>query len=217
MLKRSDFIRQFHVALKTDRDCESPMLIDFIKQRAPLGSLLDIGAHWSGQHYAPTIRTMVDRYVGIDIQPPDDTTRKILDAYHTGNANDFNFGETFDAVICVSTIEHAGVSTYKGDHVKERMRLFETCLRLAKKHVWISFPVGQEYVFAGELAVVTEDHLESFEIMAKDWKVKERFFHSQGPQAGHQWYQHAKRDFALKSQYVDYIGNCNIGVMEIDR
>jgi len=216
MLKIEEFIREFPVVLKTDRDCETPLVTEFIQARQP-HSLLDIGAHWSGNHYAPALRTAVKEYTGIDIQPPDDVTSKVLDAYIIGNANTYPFNRLFDAVICVSTIEHAGVSTYKGDYIKERMTLFSKCLRLARKHVWISFPVGQEYTFTGELSVITADHLMAFESMCKGMKVKARFFQSQGPQAGHPWREHTKREAAVRSQYYDYIGNCNIGVLEIDK
>ena len=217
MLDIKDLYREFPVVLKTDRDCESPLLTEFIASHAPIDSLLDIGAHWSGNHYATPLRPHVRRYVGIDIQPADPLTGKILDAYHTGNANTFNFGEMFDAVICVSTIEHAGVSTYKGDFVKERMALFDTCLRLARKYVWISFPVGQEYTFEGQLAVITDEHLKVWEKLTEKFKVKKRFLYSQGPQAGHPWREHSKRDVAVRIPYLDFIGNQSICVMEIEK
>lgn len=217
MLAIKDFSREFSVVLKTDRDCETPLVTEFISERAPIASLLDIGAHWSGHHYAKDLREFVDDYVGIDIQPPDDITGKLLNTYHTGNVNDFPFNRLFDAVICVSTIEHAGVSTYKADYVKERMALFSKCLRLARKYVWISFPVGQEHIEEGQLAIITEDHLCAFESMAKDYKVKERFLYSQGPQAGHRWREHSKREVAVRIPYLNFAGNCSIGVMEIEK
>src|SRR5437899_1570301 len=106
MLKVDDFIRTFPVNLKTDRDCETPMLTEWVKKKSPIGSLLDIGAHWSGHHYAPQIRSYIGQYDGIDIQPPDDVTRSMLNGYFVGNANDYHFDHLYDAVICVSTIEH---------------------------------------------------------------------------------------------------------------
>ena len=217
MLAISDFTREFPVVLKTDRDCEMPLVVEFISARAPVQSLLDVGAHWSGHHYANSIRGFVGDYVGIDIQPPDSITGKILNTYHTGNVNDFPFNRLFDAVICVSTIEHAGVSTYKADYVKERMALFHKCIRLARKHVWISFPVGQEYMEPGQLAIITEDHLAAFESMTKDFKVKKRFIYSQGPQAGHPWREHGKREVAVRIPYISTNGNQSICAIEIDK
>jgi hypothetical protein len=217
MLKTDDFIRTFPIVLKTDRDCETPMVTEWVRKKAPLGSLLDIGAHYSGHHYAREIRNHVGEYHGIDIQPPDELTKSILHAYFVGNANDYHFDHHYDAVICVSTIEHSGVSTYKGDYVKERQALFEKCLSLARKHLWISFPVGQPYIFEGELAVVTAEHMAMFESLCKGCTVKKRFFYNQGPQANHPWYQHAKREVAFKVPYIEYIGNQSIAVMEVDK
>jgi hypothetical protein len=217
MLSQSDFIREFPVVLKTDRDCETPLVVEFIKARAPIGSLLDIGAHYSGHHYAPAIRGLVRQYDGIDIQPADNATASILDSFYTGNANTFPWAADYEAVICVSTIEHAGVSTYKGDYVAERMKLFERCLYLASKYVWISFPFGQEYVCPDQMAIITDAHLAYWEVMTEKFKVKERFFYSQGPQAGHPWREHSKRDVACRIPYLDFEGNKSICVMEIEK
>lgn len=217
MLATKDFVRTFPVNLKTDRDCETPMIIEWAKKHSRLGSLLDIGAHWSGHHYAQQIRALVDHYDGIDIQPPDDITKAILNGYFVGNANDYKFDRSYDAVICVSTIEHAGVSTYKGDFLEERMKLFEKGLSLAKKHFWISFPVGQAYTYPGEFAIVTKQHVESFEVLAKGCTIKKKFFYNQGPQAGHPWHQHTKKDVAFNIPYMTFIGNQSILIMEVDK
>lgn len=218
MLSMSDFIREFPVVLKTDRDCETPLVTEFVARQHPIDSLLDIGAHYSGHHYAMEIGPHVQRYDGIDIQPGDEKTTHLLDNFYAGNANDFHFPLTlYDTVICVSTIEHAGLSTYKGDYVKERMKLFSHCLSLAKKRVWISFPVGQEYVCPGQMAIITDEHLAAWEGMTAKFKVKERFLYSQGPQAGHPWREHAKREVAVRVPYMEFIGNQSICVMEIEK
>lgn len=217
MLSIKDFTREFPIVLKTDRDCETPLVTEFIGARKP-GSLLDIGAHYSAHHYGPALRDHVQRYDGIDIQPADDKTYSLLDHFYVGNANTFAFElPQYDAVICVSTIEHAGVSTYKGDYVQERMRLFSKCLSLAKKHLWISFPIGQEHICQGELAIITDEHLNAWEGMIDRYKVKKRFIYSQGPQAGHPWREHGKRDVAVRVPYMEFVGNQSICVLEIDK
>jgi hypothetical protein len=217
MLSMSDFIREFPVVLKTDRDCETPLVIEWLNSRPDIKTVLDIGAHYSGHHYARAIRPFLFRYDGIDIQPPDDATRALLDHYYTGNANTFSFEvDQYDAVICVSTIEHAGVSTYQGDYVTERMSLFQRCLALARKHMWISFPVGQPYVCPGQMAIITAEHLDQWERWTAKYRVKERFFLTQGAQAGHPWREHTNREAALSVPYFDYIGNQSICVMEVD-
>lgn len=218
MLKISDFTREFPVVLKTDRDCESPLVTEFIQARCPMGSLLDIGAHYSAHTYGKKLQLNIDRYDGIDIQPADDETYALLDHFYVGNANTFGFDlPQYDAVICVSTIEHSGVSTYKGDYVQERMRLFDKCLSMAKKHLWISFPVGQEHVCPGELAIITDEHLNVWEMLIDRYKVKQRFIYSQGPQAGHPWREHGRRDVAVRVPYMEFIGNQSICVLEVDK
>ena len=223
MLKlETDFIREFPVSSKTDRDAEAVLLIEYIKELAKekkIESLLDIGAHYSATqtHYANQIRPFVTRYDGIDILD-DPVCRQLLDNYYVGNAIGYPYDlKSYDTVICVSTIEHAGVSTYKGDHVMERMKLFEACLSMAKKHLWISFPVGQEYTYPGELSVITDKQLKRWETLTSNFKVKERFFYTQGAQAGHPWREHTKREVAVKIPYIDFIGNQSIGVLEVTK
>lgn len=220
MLKlESDFIREFPSVYRTDRDCENVLLEEYIKSKAPVESLLDVGAHYSADpaHYAHKIRPLIKRYDGIDILG-DPQAKGVLDHFYVGNAIDYPYElPSYEMVICVSTIEHAGLSTYKGDYVEERMKLFETCLRMTKKYMWISFPCGQEYIYPGELAPVTDKQLKRWETLTSNFKVKERFFYTQGAQAGLPWREHTKRDVAVKIPYLDFIGNQSICVMEIEK
>lgn len=213
----NDFIREFPINSRTDRDCEVPLLVEYIKSKSPITSLLDVGAHYSSSstHYAHQIRPLITQYDGVDIIY-DPEAKKILNTFYTGNANEINLPQ-YEMVICVSTIEHAGLSTYKADYVEERMKLFMKCLELTKKYMWISFPVGQEYVYPNELAPVTDKQLKRWEILTSNFKVKERFFYNQGPQANHPWYEHTKRDVAVKIPYLDFIGNQSICVLEIEK
>lgn len=219
MLKIEDFIKEFPINLKTDRDCEIPLVLEYV-QNHPVDSLLDVGAHYSVyNHYASELRKLAKRYDGIDIIE-DIEAKKILDNFYVGNAIDHPL-EQYDMVLCISTIEHAGVSTYKKENIKEeQFRLFSRCLELTKKYMWISFPTGLQYVYPNELSIITEDQLISWETLIKDsgCKLKERFFHNQsGPQAGTPWREHTKREAACKQQYWDYIGNQTICVMEIEK
>lgn len=218
LILEKDFIKEFPVVNRTDRDCESPLLLEYIKSNAEsMGSLLDIGAHHSASstHYAHKIRPLVKKYDGVDIVD-DPEAKKVLDHFYVGNANTLDLPQ-YDMVICVSTIEHAGLSTYKGDYVSERMQLFMRCLELTKKYMWISFPVGQEYIFPNELAPITDKQLKRWETLTSNFKVKERFFYTQGAQAGFPWREHTKRDVAVKIPYIDFIGNQSIAVLEIDK
>ena len=215
MLSQKDFIRTFPVATKTDRDCEVPLLMEWIDRLGPIDSLLDIGCHYSEHYYARLIRPRVRLYDGVDVafDPP---TGQVLNNYYLGNANKVEL-VPHDVVICVSTIEHSGLSTYKDDYVAERIKLFARCVSLAKKHLWISFPIGQEHVEEGQLAIITAEHEAKFrKMIPPSAKVNQRFFYSQGPQAGHPWNEHRKGDVAVRIPYLEFVGNQSICVLEID-
>ena len=218
MLKSSDFVREFPVKLGVDRDCEIPLLMEFLQDKVPIGSLLDVGAHSSAssEKYGEEVRKLVKLYDGIDILFDAEATR-VLDNYHVGDATKYPL-ERHETVICVSSIEHAGVSTYKAaDSYGERDKLFARCLELAEKYLWISFPVGLEYTYPNELSIIPDKQLKHWEDMVSDYKVTERFIYSQGPQAKHPWYEHNKREFAVRVPYVDYIGNQSICVLEVQK
>jgi hypothetical protein len=215
-----EYAREFPVITRTDRDAEMPLLLEYINSRAEtIPSLLDIGAHYSGHYYAKNLRDKVVIFDGIDILPVDEETLGVHENYFTGNAGDFEFKRNYDTVICVSTIEHAGVSTYKSEYVQERLKLFRRCLDLAEKHVWISFPVGQTYLYPNELAVIDKDDLRNFEAIAKDlgWDFIQRFVYTQGAQAGLPWREHENKDLALSIPYISTNGNQSICVMELDK
>lgn len=218
MLKlESDFIKSFPVVLRTNRDCENPSVIEFVKRHADIQSLLDVGAHHSWANYAPEIRKLVKQYDGIDILD-DPETKKIVDTYYVGNANGiFLAPQSYDCVISVSTFEHAGISTYTADHEQEVMKLFETCMILSKKYVWLSFDIGQEYTYPGELSPITHDMFKKMKKIVSNFKVNQRFFYTQGSQAGLPWYEHTKEEVAFKIPYIDFIGNQSIAVLEIEK
>jgi hypothetical protein len=218
MLKITDFIREFPIVKKTDRDCEAVVLKEFITNLPSFESALDVGCHSSKDEggYAETIRAKVKRYDGIDIVA-DPRLSGFLDYQYVGNVNTFDFTTKYDLVTCVSVIEHTGLSTYKADPLTERMGMFMKCLELAKEYMWISFPVGQEYTYPDQLSIITEKILKRWETLTNNFIVKKRFFYTQGAQAGHPWYEHRKRDVALKIPYLDYIGNQSICILEIDK
>jgi hypothetical protein len=215
MLKITDFTQRFPVVTEGDRDVKVPTLLAFFQRIGHVDSLLDIGAHSSSRHYAKELLPFTDRYDGIDLID-DPETQPYLTHYYVGNAITYPL-QTYDAVICVSTIEHAGVSTYKGDYVQERMKLFERCVSLANKYVWISFPVGQEYVHLNEFAPITEEQLSRWESLASQFKVTERFFYTPGAQLGAPYYEHTKRDVAVKIPYLEWLGCQSLCIMEIEK
>ena len=210
-----EFIREFPIVTRTDRDCEMPCLVEYVQGKKKIKSFLDIGAHYTWYYYASKIREYIGQYDGIDILD-DPKGRDIMDNYYVGNANTFEL-KPHDVVACVSTIEHAGVSTYKGDCKKEQMDLFKRCLELAKKSLWISFPVGAGYYFENEFSTIVRDQLDEWERLVKPYKVNQRFFYSEGPQASKPWREHKDRDFALSVPYIVEIGNQSICLLEVEK
>lgn len=215
MLKLEDFTREFPIKDKTDRDVEIPVLLEFVQKIIPIESLLDIGAMSTDKTYASMIRPFIKRYDGIDIVN-DENVRKIVDNYYVGNANTYLL-DKYDVVVCLSTIEHAGISTYKGDYQKERDALFRKCLELSNRYVWISFPAGQEHLYLDQMAVIPYEVFENWKALLFDYHVTQRFFYSQGPQAGHPWYEHNNKEVAFKIPFIDFIGNQSICVLEIEK
>lgn len=217
-LRMDDFVREFSVKRYTDRDCEVPVLYEWCEKIAPIESLLDIGAHYSASTYAAYIRKIAKKYDAIDIQD-DSNVREIVDNYFIGNVNDYDFPQLYDVVICVSTIEHAGLSTYKANYKTERMNLFRKCLMLSKKHVWISFPVGQPFINPDEFANVTKYEFDEFENICKKsgWAFTERFFYTQGIPIGLPWREHKKREVALMIPVIEFIGGQSLCTMEIKK
>ena len=223
-MHKDDFLSEYSPVTKNDRDCELLNLVKYIKERAPVKTLLDVGCAHSHLSYAREIREFVEVYEGIDIVPSPET-KEIIDFYTVDSVIGYDFCEVkFDLVTCVSVIEHAGLSTYKANFRRERYFLFERLLDLSKKDIWVSFHVGLEYIACNnkghpDFCAVTRQDLEYFELLAifKDWEFKERFFYTQGAQAGHPWREHGDRDLALKVPYMDFIGNQSICIMELTK
>lgn len=216
MLEIEKVIKTFPVNLRTNRDAENPSVIEFVKNHPDITSLLDVGAHHSWANYAPEIRKLVKDYDAIDILP-DPQTEAIVDKYYVGNANDKKIQKSYDCVLSVSVFEHCGLSTYTADHDDEVLKLFKTCLLYTKKYAWLSFDVGQKYVTPGQHAPITKGLWDLMLIYAEKYKVKKRFFYTQGSQAGHPWVEHDKEDVAFKIPYISYIGNQSIAVLEIEK
>jgi hypothetical protein len=212
----TDIIQTFPINLRTNRDAENPSVIEFIRNHSDISSLLDVGAHHSHANYAPEVRKLVKEYEAIDILS-DPSTETIVDKYYIGNANNNIINKKYDCVISVSVFEHAGLSTYTAPHEKEVIKLFETCLNLSTKYLWLSFDVGQPFITPYQHSPITKGIWKKMLILIKQYKVKKRFFYTQGAQAGHPWLEHNNEDMAFKIPYISYIGNQSIGCLEIEK
>jgi len=167
-----------------ERDLEIPALLEFIKDHPDIRTALDVGAHYSSHYYAKEAKKLLFHYAGIDILP-DLETEKILDRYITGNVLEHHL-TPYDLVFCISTIEHAGISTYKVENYKEEQtKVFMKILELAKKYVFITFPFGKEALHVGEFANITQEQLANFATLASEWGSKKMdvvFYYSEAPQ-----------------------------------
>jgi len=220
----ADTARRFPVVTRTDRDYEIPMLTEYVGRHGPFASVLDVGGHYSAQYYAATLAAATTgQYDAVDILPPDEATEAIVDRYIVANALEHTFDHLYDLVVCCSTIEHAGVSTYKrADIAAEQDRLFARCLALSRRRVWISFPIGRPYVYPDELSVITNGQLYRWLDMCggpgAPMLSGVRFgFNERGPQAGTPWVEHDDAAFACSVQYVDAVGNQSLCILEINK
>jgi hypothetical protein len=81
-----DFFNELPVRFRTDRDCEMPILLKFLKDHVSKNdSLLDIGAHYSRNTYAPSVRPLFSLYDGIDVVE-DPFSKPLLNHFFVGNA-----------------------------------------------------------------------------------------------------------------------------------
>ena len=136
-----------------ERDLEVGELLKFIKKYKP-ESGLDVGAHWTWNSYAPDVRKLLKKYDGVDIAK-DDLTERIVDLYYRGNITEIN-PQHYDLVFSISSIEHAGISTYKkADYTQERLKVFTTMYELANKYLFITCPFGEPMLIEGQYANIT--------------------------------------------------------------
>jgi hypothetical protein len=184
-----------------ERDVEVPALLEFIaRHKDGIGSLLDVGAYYSHAYYARQVRELVGVYDGIDIVYDPDTAA-IADHYIVGNVNNFGVSQLYDCVVCLSTLEHCGISTYMvGDYLAERDRVFRKCIDLALHFAWFSFPVGKPYYLPGEFANIDVDTLVRWVqwAEARGWRVDAEFYYLN---EDGQTYRQVESEVALAHEY----------------
>lgn len=76
---------------------------------------------------------------GIDIKPSE-IEKEFLQNYFVGNAVTYPL-EKYDLVICLSTLEHAGIKGYRvNDFVEEQNSLFRKVVNASKRFIYVTFP-----------------------------------------------------------------------------
>lgn len=181
-----------------ERDVEVPAVLDFVRRHADKGrrrSLLDVGAHGSHATYAPAVRDLVSgqRYSAID-KIYDAVTQTIVDEWCTGDMITRPSWERFDAVMCVSVIEHVGIKPFRTDTWREeRLLMFFSLLRSARFSVLVTAPFGSGTV-TNEYQCVSPDELATWSAIAGllGFAVTPRFHLSTSPQGGAHMYREVK-------------------------
>ncbi len=146
--------QEYTIDRRTDRDLELPILYEFLERtKGTIGSVIDVGAHYSAQYYADRMRLYVDFYDALDPNP-DPAVSKIADRFFVEDAEEHDF-DRYDLVLCLSVSEHVGQYPMTAvDYKAKRRKVFEKMLAAADKFFWISFPVGQAHRIPGEMAIV---------------------------------------------------------------
>jgi len=209
-------LNAFPPTRRTDRDCEIPNLFDFLqRKKETFSSVLDVGAHYSADYYANEIRLQAKTYHAIDPNR-DEAVERIVDKYFVGDFITTQLN-TYDLVVCLSTIEHVGMYPIKYmDRISARDMFFEKLLKTTQKYLWISFPVGKPYEVKNELSIIPPDQCEHWFELIKPYKNDVGLYYSQGPQAGHSWGISTKEQ-CYANQYIDSIGNQTLCILEIEK
>ena len=197
-MKPVDFVQYKHF---NERDIEAPVTLQAVKIALDngAGSILDVGAHYSAHTYATDIRRLLTEqdYNGVDIIDPDTETLECLDNYYIGNVKDLEI-DNADIVLCISALEHSGISTYTtDDYVKERISVARRLLSLANCTLFMTFPYGKEKLFAPHYANVTYEHLDKFYGIAETLgftEIIEDFYYNKFPQEKKEWYKIDKEE-----------------------
>lgn len=175
-----------------ERDLEIPALCALVEKRKP-GSLLDVGACWSWSHYAPRLRELVPIYDAVDIledlQIKAIVDRYVQDNFLTSYWFDFDY-PIYDFISCISTIEHAGLSTYQAEYKVERLLMFHKMLTLSNESVFLSFPFGQHGGALGQYMNITDVELGQWLGLAEQHGFccqHVQFFYNEFSMGGNPW------------------------------
>ncbi len=207
-------LKEFSIKRRTDRDLEIPVLLEFLGRiSAKVETALDVGGQYSNYYYLQELRKIAGVYEVLD-PLPDPETEKLVDRYIQKDGVTYEYN-SYDLLICVSTLEHVGQYPIKyKDYRGKRMIMFKKMLKAAKKYFWISFPVGLDYIDPGEMTLINKNEFIEFEKLVKPYKYTIGFFYSDGPQAGQPWGISTKEK-CLNLPYLEFLGNRAICVIEV--
>lgn len=176
----------------SERDIEIPQLLGFVNAHSKeIATILDVGCF--GSQYLKELKESGKIVDGIDVRPGGE--RKFLRNYFVGNALTYPL-ERYDLVICLSTLEHAGIEHYTvDDFMEEQDALFKKLLDTSKWFIYVSFPYGIPVVHEGRFANVTKNRLNRFlaEVISKA-TYEMSFYFNNRPHDGFGWTSISQND-----------------------
>lgn len=178
---------RFGVSLE-ERVVEIPLAWEILHSDAPL-HVLDAGAALA-QDYIKDLMDRPNLKVTHFTQKPDGISldpREGRHSYVFGDLRHLDFQpETFDRVVCISTLEHIGFNNTRYGGERENsprsfLDAFRELLRVAKRagQVMVTFPYGHPQRH-GWFQVLGPKDVKLLKIIGKNWKVKEKYYYFNG-------------------------------------
>lgn len=156
-----------------ERDVELPLLRQFLRKNgAFLSSVLDIGPWEQG-----STKICVEEAGYVDAIDPVrwPEVEKMVGIYYQEN---FLLADLpyYDFVVCVSTLEHIGVTPLPTKLYREcQIEAFAKILEIIKRGAFITFPYGEDDFFAGQYYNGNRKLLDDYLKLARNFKVYKKF------------------------------------------
>jgi hypothetical protein len=195
----------------SERDIEVPQLLNFVDAHSKeITTILDVGYY--GSQYLKILKEKGKIIDGIDLKLGEGE-REFLRNYFVGNAVTYPLGQ-YDLVICLSTIEHAGIKQYKmDDFVKEQNCLFKKVVDASKRFIYVTFPYGDSAFLEGEFVNMTRNSLYGFLSAIPKAVCKTSFYFNDRVYAVSGWTE-ISQDDADKIQYDPAKGGRCVCILE---
>jgi len=151
---------------------------------------------------------------GIDIKPST-VEKEFLRNYFVGNAVTYPLGK-YDLVICLSTLEHAGIKGYKVyDFVEEQNLLFKKVVDASKRFIYATFPYAHAPdLQEGQAVNMTRNRVDEFLEAIPKATYTIRFYFNEVVHAVSGWTEISEDD-ADKIQYDPAKGCRCVCILEV--
>ena len=162
-----------------------PRLLNFIDAHSKeITTILDVGCFES--QYLGELKKRGKIVDGIDIKSGE-IEKAFLRNYFVGNAIVYPLGR-YDLVVCLSTLEHAGIKDYRvDDFAEEQNFLFKKVVNTSKRFIYITFPYGCPAFLEGQFVNMTRNRLDEFLKAISKAVYKVSFYLNDKVQAGFGW------------------------------